>query len=64
MQFYCVKTKQKVEVKDADCVKVRNNLPGGRVSYMVRAVDANGNKLNKFLRKADYDALNCKEEAK
>jgi hypothetical protein len=31
---------------------------------MVRATDANGNKLNKFLRKADYDALNCKEEAK
>lgn len=64
MKFYCVKTKEHVEVKDADCVKVKNALPGGRVSYMVRATDANGNKLNKFLRKADYDALNCKEEVK
>ena len=61
MKFYCVKTKEHVEVKDADCVKVKNALPGGRVSYMVRATDAKGNKLNKFLKKADYEALKCPE---
>ena len=61
MKFYCVKTKEHVEVKDADCVKVKNALPGGRVSYMVRGVDANGNKVVKFLKKDAWEALKCKE---
>lgn len=61
MQFYCVKTKTRVEVEDSKCTKTRHPLAGGRCSYMVSAVDANGNKLNKILSKAAYDALKCKE---
>lgn len=61
MQFYCVKTKSRVEVEDSKCTKTKNALPGGRVSYMVRGVDANGNKVVKFLKKDAWEALKCKE---
>lgn len=61
MQFYCVKTKKRVEVKDSDCTKIKRALPGGRVSYLVKAIDAEGNKLTKFVAQAAWDALKCKE---
>jgi hypothetical protein len=61
MQFYCVKTKSRVEVEDAKCTKTKHALPGGRVSYMVRATDADGNKMTKFLSEKDWKALKCKE---
>ena len=61
IQFYCVKTRSHVELDESKCTKSKKPLAGGRCTYIVKGVDAQGNKLNKFVNKAAWDALKCKE---
>jgi hypothetical protein len=52
MQFYNLKTKQKVDVADADIQLVE--MPNGR---MAATAEVEGMKMFKFLGKADADKL-------
>lgn len=62
MKFYCVNTKDFVELPLARCVKVkypRANKAG--YCYAVKGVDGAGHKLTTFVTKPTWEELQCKE---
>lgn len=62
IEFYDVKTRQKVSLGDDKVKKVTYQPKGsGGARYAVRG-EHEGRKLTKFVSKADYDKLNCPEE--
>lgn len=65
MKFYNVKKREKVDISESDCKKViykRETSKGTQERYAVRAKDDDGTNLTKFLKKADFDNLNCPVE--
>lgn len=67
MKFYNVRKKAAVEIPDEQCTKriyVKRNPDGtmsNKKTYGVTAVDDDGTKCTKFLKKDVYEALKCKE---
>ncbi|HXG07726.1 MAG TPA: hypothetical protein VNI77_10430 [Nitrososphaera sp.] len=64
IQFYNVKTKQKVSVPQDKLKKVkyeRKTASGVKSSYALRA-EVDGQKLTKFVSKGDWDKLDVPEE--
>lgn len=61
MKFYSVKKKAQVEIEDSKCVKSKSVGKGGKCSYMVKAVDAEGNKLTTFVAEAVWKTMKCRE---
>lgn len=63
VEFYDVKTRQKVSVDETNIKKVTYQPKGsGGARYGLRA-QHDGRNLTKFISKADYDALNVPEES-
>lgn len=60
IKFMDLKAKKPVEVPVKDCVKIKHTK-GNRVTYAVTGVSKTGTKLHKFLKEADWKALDCKE---
>jgi hypothetical protein len=60
MEFYNVKTKQKVDIPDSDVKKVAIVQKNGKHTYAVTAED-NGSRLFRFVSKQQYDALRVSE---
>ena len=58
IEFYDVKSRQKVNIDEAQVRKViyRPGGEGGSARYAVRA-EHNGTRLTKFISKATYDSL-------
>ena len=61
MKFYNLKKKVHVEVPDSQCVKVIFGKGTNKERYAFRATTADGDKLMKFCKRADYDASPIKE---
>lgn len=65
IEFYNVKTRQKVSVPVSSCKKVKyeNTTKNGsiQVRYAVRA-EMDGARLTKFVSKDTWDSLSCPEE--
>jgi hypothetical protein len=57
IEFYNVKTRQKVSVDESKVKKVTFQPKGGSTRYAVRA-EWEGTPLTKFVSKATYDSLN------
>ncbi len=60
MEFYNVKTRQKVEIPDGDLRKNTLVQKNGRRTYLVTG-EENGTKLVRFVSKQQYDALQVPE---
>ena len=60
MEFYNVKTRQKVEVPESGLSKSTLVRKNGRRTYVVTGED-NGTKLVRFVSKQQYDALQVPE---
>jgi hypothetical protein len=60
MEFYNVKTKQKVDIPKSDVKKVSIVQKNGKQTYAVTAED-NGVKLFRFVSKQQYDTLRVPE---
>lgn len=67
MKFYNVRKKAAVEIPDEQCTKkvyVKRDAKGNytdKKTYGVTAIDDDGTRVTKFLRKDVYDSLTCKE---
>jgi hypothetical protein len=62
IEFYNVKTRQKVSIDESNVKKVvYHPKGGGNPRYAVRAED-NGTALTKFVSKATFDSLDVPEE--
>jgi len=60
MEFYNVKKRATVTIADAKCKTVvyeRETAKGIQKRYAVKAVDADGTNLTKFISKAAYDKI-------
>jgi hypothetical protein len=65
VKFYNVKKRESVEIPENQCKKkIYKKTKGGgpKESYALRAVDNDGTNLTKFIKKADFDALNIPQE--
>jgi hypothetical protein len=58
IDFYDVKTRQKVSVDDKNITKTTFETKGGQTRYGIRGKTADGRTLTKFVSKADWDKLN------
>ena len=64
IQFYSVKTKQKVSIPTSELKKVRyqkKTSAGTKTTYALRA-EHDGQQLTKFVSKADWDSPDVPEE--
>lgn len=62
VQFYDVKTRQKVEIPDSDIRKTTYSKEGSStVRYALRATH-NGTNLTKFVKKEDWDSMDVPVE--
>lgn len=57
VEFYDVKTRQKVKVEDSQVRRVTFKTKRGGIRYGLRANTADGRKLTKFVSKAEWDKL-------
>jgi hypothetical protein len=55
VEFYDVKTRQKVKIEDGKVRRVTFQTKKGGIRYGLRAETADGRKLTKFVSKADWD---------
>jgi hypothetical protein len=65
IQFYNVKTKQKISIPKEKIKKIKyekKTVNGVRTSYALRANSDEGQKLTKFVSKEDWDRLDVPEE--
>ena len=62
VEFYDVKTRQKVQIDDANVKRVTFNTKKGGVRYGLRAYTSDGRKLTKFVSKADWEGMNYPQE--
>lgn len=60
IKFYDMKAKHPVEIPAKDCVKTKH-VNGNRTTYAVTGTSKTGTKLHKFVKEADWKALDCKE---
>jgi len=64
VDFYDVKTRQKVSIDDKNVLKTTFNTSTGGVRYGVRGKTDDGRMLTKFVSKTDWDAMKYDEEKK
>jgi hypothetical protein len=57
VEFYDVKTRQKVQIDDSKVKRVTFQTKKGGIRYGLRAQTADGRKLTKFVSKADWDSM-------
>jgi hypothetical protein len=57
VEFYDVKTRQKVQIDDSKVKRVTFKTKKGGIRYGLRAQTADGRKLTKFVSKADWDSM-------
>ncbi len=62
VEFYDVKTRQKVQIDDANVKRVTFQTKKGGVRYGLRALTDDGRKLTKFVSKADWENMTFPEE--
>ncbi len=64
VEFYDVKTRQKVEIEDKNVLKTTFLTKNGQTRYGVRGKTDDGRMLTKFVSKADWDKMKYEEEKK
>ena len=64
VEFYDVKTRQKVKIDDKQVLKTTFTTKNGQVRYRYRGKTADGRMLTKFVSKADWDKAKYPEEKK
>lgn len=62
IEFYDVKTKQKISVDEKQVSKTKFTSDTGRVTFGLRGKTSDGRTVTKFIGKADWDKLNVPEE--
>jgi hypothetical protein len=63
VEFYDVKTREKVKIDDKKVSKTTFTGDNGQVRYGLRGETADGRKLTKFVSKGDWDGMNVPVEA-
>ncbi len=58
IEFYDVKTRQKVKIDEKNVKKVTFETKNGQTRYGLRAKTADGRNLTKFVSKSDWESLN------
>ncbi|MBN1678789.1 MAG: hypothetical protein JW966_00760 [Anaerolineae bacterium] len=61
IEFYDVKIRQKVQIKESDVIKTTFTTKNGQTRYGLRAKTADGRNLTKFVSKSDWESLNLPE---
>ena len=64
VEFYDVKTRQKVKIEDKQVLKTTFTTKNGQTRYGLRGKTADGRMLTKFVSKADWDKGTYPEEKK
>ena len=64
VEFYDVKTRQKVTIEDKNVKKTTFTTANGQVRYGLRGTTKDGRTLTKFVSKADWDKSKYPEEKK
>lgn len=64
VEFYDVKTRQKVKIDDKNVMKTTFTTKNGQVRYGLRGKTDDGRMLTKFISKGDWDKAKYKEEKK
>ncbi|MCU0496352.1 MAG: hypothetical protein MUF87_03255 [Anaerolineae bacterium] len=62
IEFYDVKTRQKVAIDESQVRKTTFNTKNGQVRHGLRAKTEDGRNLTKFVSKAEWDRLNVPTE--
>lgn len=62
IDFYDVKTRQKVSIDESKVKKTTFNTKNGQVRHGLRAKTEDGRNLTKFISKAEWDKLKVPEE--
>lgn len=62
IDFYDVKTRQKVSIDQSKVKKTTFNTKNGQVRHGLRAQTDDGRNLTKFISKAEWDSLNVPTE--
>ena len=61
IEFYDVKTRQKVKIDEKNVVKTTFTTKKGQTRYGLRAKTPDGRNLTKFISKSDWESLKLKE---
>lgn len=61
IEFYDVKTRQKVKIDEKNVKKVTFETKNGQTRYGLRAKTADGRNLTKFVSKSDWESLNLQK---
>lgn len=61
VEFYDVKTRQKIKVEDKNVVKTTFTTKNNQVRYAVRGTTPDGRTVTKFVSKADWDKMKYPE---
>ena len=64
VDFYDVKTRQKVSIDDKQITKTTFETKNGQTRYGIRGKTADGRVLTKFVSKADWDTMKVPEDKK
>lgn len=64
VEFYDVKTRQKVKIDDKNVMKTTFTTKNGQTRYGLRGKTADNRMLTKFVSKADWDSMKYPEEKK
>lgn len=62
IEFYDVKTRQKVKIDKSNVKKTTFNTKNGQVRHGLRAKTDDGRNLTKFVSKAEWDSLDVPVE--
>jgi hypothetical protein len=62
VEFYDVKTRQKVKIEDGKVKRVTFKTKKGGIRYGLRAQTSDGRKLTKFVSKADWEKMTYPKE--
>lgn len=62
VEFYDVKTRQKVSIDDKNVLKTTFETKNGQVRYGLRGKTSDGRMLTKFISKGDWDSATYPEE--
>ena len=64
VEFYDVKTRQKVKIDDKNVLKTTFTAKNNQVRYAVRGKTSDGRMLTKFVSKGDWDKMSYPMEKK
>jgi hypothetical protein len=64
VDFYDVKTRQKVSIDDKQITKTTFETKNGQTRYGIRGKTSDGRVLTKFVSKADWDTMKVPEDKK